>query len=202
MKLLIALYFYMLATIQLGLLLGVYHYFRSQSLIKPSPFWMRSLIVSILALIVFGTGIVGIENIEKPEFNFTIANSLFYIAAIFQLLFCRSLNESISKSIKQIDVYKNKIENKISKLSDENNTLTLEINKLNSQLFSSGSASEEMGHKIQELTSNLTDLTEKYSKLSVDHSVLLATIQKAEEKSEKINEEIKILQQELTNISE
>lgn len=99
MKLLIALYFYMLATIQLGLLLGVYHYFRSQSLIKPSPFWMRSLIVSILALIVFGTGIVGIENIEKPEFNFTIANSLFYIAAIFQLLFCRSLNGSISKSI-------------------------------------------------------------------------------------------------------
>lgn len=99
MKLLIALYFYMLATIQLGLLLGVYHYFRSQSVIKPSPFWMRSLVVSILALIIFGTGILTIENIEKPEFNFTIANTLFYIAAIFQLLFCRSLNGPISKRI-------------------------------------------------------------------------------------------------------
>ena len=100
MKLLIALYFYILATIQLGLLLGVYHYYRSQSAVRPNPYWMGSLVVSILALMTFGTGILTIEDVSKPEFNFTIANSFFYIAAILQLLFCRSLNRPISKRLK------------------------------------------------------------------------------------------------------
>jgi signal transduction histidine kinase len=100
MKLLIALYFYILATIQLGLLLGVYHYYRSQSTVRPNPYWMGSLVVSILALTTFGTGILTIEDVSKPEFNFTIANSFFYIAAILQLLFCRSLNRPISKRLK------------------------------------------------------------------------------------------------------
>jgi signal transduction histidine kinase len=100
MKLLIALYFFILATIQLGLLLGVYHYYRSQAAVRPNLYWMGSLVVSIFALTTFGTGIVTIEDVSKPEFNFTIANSLFYIAAILQLLFCRSLNKPISKRIK------------------------------------------------------------------------------------------------------
>ncbi|QWD85888.1 HAMP domain-containing histidine kinase [Polynucleobacter asymbioticus] len=99
MKLLIALYFYILATIQLGLLLGVYHYYRSQSAVRPSQYWMGSLVVSILALATFGTGILTIEDVSKPEFNFTIANSFFYIAAILQLLFCQSLNKPISKRL-------------------------------------------------------------------------------------------------------
>ena len=90
----------MLATIQLGLLLGVYHYYRSQSAVRPSSYWLGSLVVSILALTTFGTGIVTIDDVSKPEFNFTIANSFFYIAAILQLLFCRSLNQPISKRLK------------------------------------------------------------------------------------------------------
>jgi signal transduction histidine kinase len=61
---------------------------------------MGSLVVSILALMTFGTGILTIEDVSKPEFNFTIANSFFYIAAILQLLFCRSLNRPISKRLK------------------------------------------------------------------------------------------------------
>lgn len=100
MKLLIALYFFILATIQLGLLLGIYHYYRSQGAVRPSSYWMGSLVVSILALITFGAGIVTIEDVSKPEFNFTIANSLFYVAAILQLLFCRSLSRPISKRLK------------------------------------------------------------------------------------------------------
>ena len=100
MKLLIALYFYILATIQLGLLLGVYHYYRSQSVVKPSPYWLGSLIVSILALITFGTGILIIQDVAKPEFNFTIANSLFYLAAILQFLFCKSLVGQTSNRFK------------------------------------------------------------------------------------------------------
>lgn len=100
MKLLIALYFFILATIQLGLLLGVYHYYRSQGAVRPSPYWMGSLVVSILALTTFGAGIVAIEDVSKPEFNFTVANALFYIAAILQLLFCRSLNKPISNRLK------------------------------------------------------------------------------------------------------
>ena len=97
MKLLIALYFFILATIQLGLLLGVYHYHRSQSDLRPNPYWMGSLVVSVIALFIFGGGILVLKDIEKPEFNFTVANSLFYVATIFQLLFCKSLNGPISK---------------------------------------------------------------------------------------------------------
>jgi signal transduction histidine kinase len=100
MKLLLALYFYILATIQLGLLLGVYHYYRSQSTVRPSPYWMGSLVASIFALTIFGTGIITIEDVSKPQFNFTIANTLFYIAAILQLSFCKSLNKPISKQLK------------------------------------------------------------------------------------------------------
>jgi len=99
MKLLIALYFFILATIQLGLFIGVYHYYRSQIAVRPSSYWMGSLIVSILALTIFGAGIITIEDVSKPEFNFTLANTLFYIAAILQLLFCRSLNKPISKRV-------------------------------------------------------------------------------------------------------
>ncbi|WP_197712380.1 hypothetical protein [Polynucleobacter necessarius] len=99
MKILNALYFFILAIIQAGLFLGVYHYYRSQGSVRPSPYWMGSLLTSILALIIFGAGIVTITDVAKPEFNFTIANSLFYIAAILQGLFCRSLNREISKKI-------------------------------------------------------------------------------------------------------
>lgn len=97
MKLQLALYFYILAIIQLGLLLGIYHYYRSQSAIRPSPYWMGSLITSILALVIFGSGILIIKDVSKPEFNFTIANTLFYIAAILQLFFCRSLSKPIDR---------------------------------------------------------------------------------------------------------
>ena len=61
---------------------------------------MGSLVVSILALTTFGAGIVTIDDVSKPEFNFTVANTFFYIAAILQLLFCRSLNKPISKRVK------------------------------------------------------------------------------------------------------
>lgn len=99
MKLLIALYFFILAMIQLGLLLGIYHYHRSQSELRPNPYWMGSLVLNVLALVIFGGGTMVIQSVEKTEFNFTIANSLFYIAAIFQLLFCKSLIGPISKRL-------------------------------------------------------------------------------------------------------
>ena len=100
MKLLIAVYFFILAIIQTGLFLGVYHYYRSQNLVKPSPYWMFSLLASILALFVFGSGVLTVADIKNPQFNFTIANTFFYIAAITQALFCKSLIATISRRLK------------------------------------------------------------------------------------------------------
>lgn len=101
MKLLLALYFFILATIQLGLLFGINHYYRSHKSVKPSAYWMASLTTSIFALSTFGVGILlNKSGTENPEFNFTIANTLFYIAAILQGLFCYSLNSEITKKIK------------------------------------------------------------------------------------------------------
>lgn len=101
MKFLLALYFFILATIQLGLLLGIYRYYRGRNQSKPSLYWLGSLAVSFLALAVFGAGIlVNQSGAARPEFNFTIANTLFYIAAVLQLLFCHSLNREISRPLK------------------------------------------------------------------------------------------------------
>ena len=100
MKLLLALYFFILAIIQMGLLIGIYHYYRSQNLTRPNIYWMTSLTLSVLALFVFGGGIVSINDIVRPEFNFTIANTFFYAAAVLQALFCQSLNKKISQTLK------------------------------------------------------------------------------------------------------
>ena len=100
MKLLISIYFFILAIIQMGLLFGVYHYKRSQTLVKPIPYWMASLLTSIAGLLTFGAGIITLTDIKNPEFNFTVANALFYIAAALQALFCQSLNQKISQNLK------------------------------------------------------------------------------------------------------
>ena len=97
LKPLIALYFFILAAIQLGLLIGLFHYHRSRNLVRPSPYWMGSLIANISALFVFGLGVIFVDDVERPAFNFTIANTLFYVAAIYQWLFCKSLTHPVSK---------------------------------------------------------------------------------------------------------
>ena len=99
MKLLIAIYFYILATIQFGLLLGVYNYYRSQNAIRPSRYWMSSLVISILGLLIFGTGTVMLTDVTHPGFDFAVANTLFFIAATLQFLFCRSLVKPIGKRL-------------------------------------------------------------------------------------------------------
>lgn len=103
MKLLLALHFFTLATIQLGLFIGMYRYFRAKGSVKPSPYWIGSLAASVAALFIFGIGIaVNTSGTKNPEFNFTIANTLFYVASILQFLFCRSLNGPISKRLQYV----------------------------------------------------------------------------------------------------
>ncbi len=80
--------------------MGVYHYYRAQDVVKPSPYWLGSLLASVAALFIFGGGIIIIKDIAKPEFNFTVGNTLFYVAAVMQALFCRSLNQNVSKGLK------------------------------------------------------------------------------------------------------
>lgn len=100
MKLLISIYFFILAIIQMGLFFAIYHYYRTQNLVKPSPYWMSSLLASIIGLLIFGVGIVTLTDINNPQFNFTVANALFYSASVLQVLFCKSLIQKISKNLK------------------------------------------------------------------------------------------------------
>lgn len=102
MKLMLALYFFILAIIQMGLLFGIYHYYRSQNTVRPNIYWLTSLAASSLALAIFGGGIITINDISRPEFNFTVGNTLFYVAAVLQALFCQSLNRNVSKTTKAI----------------------------------------------------------------------------------------------------
>ena len=96
-KPLIALYFFILGTIQLGLWIGLLRNYQSKNTVKPSHYWLTSLVANIIALFIFGLGVLFVENVRNPEFNFTVANTFFYIAALFQWLFCKSLNQQISK---------------------------------------------------------------------------------------------------------
>lgn len=99
MKPLLSLYFFIVATIQFGLLMGIFHYHRTQKMIRPSPYWMWSLTASVTALYIFGFGILGVDDIARPRFDFTVANTLFYVAAVLQLIFCLSLTREITKKI-------------------------------------------------------------------------------------------------------
>jgi signal transduction histidine kinase len=63
---------------------------------------MTSLLSSILALFIFGAGILTLQDIKNPEFNFTVANALFYISAVLQVLFCQSLIGQITFRSKAI----------------------------------------------------------------------------------------------------
>ena len=96
LKPLIALYFFILGAIQLGLWIGLYRTYQANNLVKPSKYWIASLVANIAALFLFGYGVLSVEDVSRPQFNFTIANTLFYIAALSQFLFCKSLNHPIS----------------------------------------------------------------------------------------------------------
>jgi signal transduction histidine kinase len=102
MKLMLSLYFFIIAIIQMGLLFGIYHYYRSQNTVRPNIYWLSSLATSVLALAIFGGGIIVIDDINRPEFNFTVGNTLFYVAAVLQALFCQSLNRKVSKITKTV----------------------------------------------------------------------------------------------------
>jgi len=102
MKLVLSLYFFMIAIVQFGILLGIYHYYQSQETIAPSRYWFKSLSLNAIALVLFGAGILIIEDISQPPFSFTIANTTFYASSVMQTLFCISLRKKIPKQIEII----------------------------------------------------------------------------------------------------
>lgn len=105
MKIQFALYFLIIATIQLGLLIGIYHYTQTQNLPINSKYWTSSLSASVAGLFLFGIGILFIEDVAKPGFSFTIANALFYSASLLQVLFCKSLKSLINKRIQYLSIF-------------------------------------------------------------------------------------------------
>jgi signal transduction histidine kinase len=96
LKPLIALYFFILGAIQLGLWIGLYRSYQAENIVRPSKYWVVSLVANIAALFIFGYGVLSVEDVSRPQFHFTIANTLFFIAALSQFLFCKSLNQPIS----------------------------------------------------------------------------------------------------------
>lgn len=102
MKLTLSLYFFMIAIIQFGILFGIYHYYQSQESIAPSRYWFASLLLSALALMLFGSGILIIKDIADPPFSFTVANTLFFASSVMQTLFCISLRKEIPNYIEKI----------------------------------------------------------------------------------------------------
>ena len=100
MKLLVANYFFMIAIIQIGLLMGVFYYQKSDNQNILNRYWLASLGLSSAALIIFGASILYVDDVMKPVFTFTIANTLFYISSVLQVLFCISLNREVTKNQK------------------------------------------------------------------------------------------------------
>ncbi len=100
MKILLALNFFIFASIQLGLVFGILHYLRGESKSKPNPYWIGALISNVVGLGFFAFGILFTEDIQKVPPVFTLANTLFYAAAILQGLFFYSFDHPVNKSLK------------------------------------------------------------------------------------------------------
>jgi signal transduction histidine kinase len=100
MKVLLALYFFIFAAIQLGLLFGILHYLRGDSNSKPNLYWIGALVSNVIGLGFFAIGILLTDDIQKVPPIFTLANTLFYAAAILQGLFFYSFNHPLTKSLK------------------------------------------------------------------------------------------------------
>ncbi|NCY12090.1 MAG: GHKL domain-containing protein, partial [Burkholderiaceae bacterium] len=75
---------------------------QGESKSKPNPYWIAALISNVIGLGFFSIGILFIDDIQKVPFIFTLANTLFYAAAIFQGLFFYSFNYLVSKSLKWV----------------------------------------------------------------------------------------------------
>jgi len=99
MKLLISLYFLILAIVQGGLLGGIVYYHLAKLSVRAGQYWISSLFCSVSALFAFGLGILWVTDVTHPDFNFTVANTLFYSAAVLQALFFSSLNKTVSKKL-------------------------------------------------------------------------------------------------------
>ena len=89
----------MFAIVQFGILIGIFHYYQTQNSLTPSRYWLKSLSLNVIALILFGIGILIINDVSKPQFGFTVANTFFYSSSVMQTLFCISLNKQIPKRI-------------------------------------------------------------------------------------------------------
>ncbi len=99
MKLLLSVYFFIFAAIQLGLLIGISHYLSGKSEKTPNTYWLAALLTSITGLLLFAIGILFTEDVQYPPFVFTIANVFFFVGAIFQGLFFYSINHTIKKPL-------------------------------------------------------------------------------------------------------
>ncbi len=99
MKVLLALNFVIFSAIQLGLLFGILHYLKGESRSKPNPYWIGALLSNVIGLGLFAIGILLTDGIQKVPPIFTLANTLFYAAAILQGLFFYSFNHPVSKSL-------------------------------------------------------------------------------------------------------
>lgn len=100
MKVLLALSYFTFAAIQLGLLFGMLHYFQGESKPKSKSYWIWALVTNVIGLGFFAIGILTAENVQKVPAIFTLANTLFYVAAILQGLFFYSFNHRVTRSLK------------------------------------------------------------------------------------------------------
>ena len=100
MKLLLSIYFFIFTAIQLGLLIGISHYIGPKSRSKPNAYWLAALVVNVSGLLLFAIGILFTADIQKPPGIFTVANTFFYAAAIFQGAFFYSLNKELSGQLR------------------------------------------------------------------------------------------------------
>jgi signal transduction histidine kinase len=99
MKFQLALYFYILATMQSSMLLSLYHSKQEAYIGWSNSFalWTYSLSASCIGLILFGTGVFFVGDIKTPPLIYSISNTLLFSASTLQMLFCISLRRSLTK---------------------------------------------------------------------------------------------------------
>ena len=93
----IALYFFLISAVMLGLLVVSLPFYKASNIVQPPRLWAITLLLNTLGTFFFALAISITDDLSRPVFVSTIANALLMGANVGLGLFFRSLHSNPSR---------------------------------------------------------------------------------------------------------
>ena len=98
MNLIIPVIFITTALIQLGIFLSAMSLLKSYPHEKSLRYWASSLILSSFSILAIAIGASMLSSLAEGSFFLTLANTMYFVATMLLLFYCRSLSTPITKT--------------------------------------------------------------------------------------------------------